>query len=199
MQRTMNASLCTLVLIDHQHRLMPIIDRHQNVLAEAAFLAATARQLDIPVIGTEQSPGKLGTLDASISRHCEVVMPKVNFDACADGLVGVLQAIDKKARRPDVVICGCEAHICLLQSAMGLIDAGFKVWVVASASGSRRPADRDLALRRLDRAGAQVITSEMAVFEWLKNCEHPKFRSVLAAVKARYSVATPPQIDYRFS
>jgi hypothetical protein len=75
--------------------------------------------------------------------------------------------------------------VCLLQTAMGLLSAGLRVFVVADACGSRSPRDHDAALERLRAAGAAVVTLEMVVFEWLRTCDHPKFREALALVKAR--------------
>ena len=171
-----------LVLVDYQQRLMPAIDRSARVLAEAELLADVAGVLGIRVLGTEQNPAGLGPNVAAIRDRCLTTLAKMHFDACADGLLDLLEAGDGRSR--DIVIAGCEAHVCLLQTTRGLLRAGWRVAVVATACGSRRADDHALAMARLRGAGAAIVSTEMVVFEWLGSCEHPKFRAALALLKA---------------
>jgi isochorismate hydrolase len=106
----------------------------------------------------------------------------MSFDACADGLLAHLNAPDKAAS-PGVVIAGCEAHVCLLQTALGVLRAGLEVWVVGQACGSRSVDNHELAMRRLQQAGAQIVSVEMVAFEWLRTCQHERFRQVLKLLK----------------
>ena len=85
--------------------------------------------------------------------------------------------------RGTIVIAGCEAHVCLLQTALDLIDDEFEVWVVTDACGSRTERNRDAAFDRLAGAGAELVTTEMVAFEWLGSCEHPSFKDVLGLIK----------------
>jgi isochorismate hydrolase len=103
----------------------------------------------------------------------------MHFDACEDGLLDLLGDM------PEVVVAGCEAHVCLLQTALGLRRAGREVWVVADACGSRTATDHALAMQRLRDAGARIVGTEMVLFEWVHDCRHPAFRQVLALVKTR--------------
>jgi hypothetical protein len=73
--------------------------------------------------------------------------------------------------------------VCLLQTALGLLRNGRRVWVVEPACGSRRPSDHRLAMQRLGAAGATLVSTEMVLFEWLRECGHPRFKSVLQLVK----------------
>jgi nicotinamidase-related amidase len=107
----------------------------------------------------------------------------MHFDACADGLLAHLHG-DPDRPVGEVVIAGCEAHVCLLQTALGLLRSGLAVWVVAPACGSRSADDHALAMRRLRAAGAVVVSLEMVAFEWLRTCEHARFRTVLQLLKA---------------
>lgn len=171
-----------LVLVDYQGRLMPMIDRHATVVREAQRLADAAQVLGVPVIGTEQNPDRLGANLDSLRQRCTATLTKTHFDACEDGL---LQALDIHAPgRPELVIAGCEAHVCLLQTTLGLLRAGRHVWVVGPACGSRTADNQALALQRLGRAGAVVVSAEMVLFEWLQHCHHPRFRDVLTLIKA---------------
>jgi len=172
------------VLVDHQARLMPAIHRGDDVIADAILLAETAELFAIPVIGTEHNPEKLGQLDCRIRGHCDAVISKLHFDACADGLLSTI-AMHAPAASSEIIICGCETHVCLLQTALSLMAAGYHLRVVASACGSRSPDDFNLALRRLDACGASIVNLEMVLFEWLRTCDHPHFKRVLARIKAR--------------
>jgi nicotinamidase-related amidase len=114
--------------------------------------------------------------------NCAVTIAKTHFDACEDGLVETMHAA--KADCGHVVVAGCEAHVCMMQTSLGLLRAGKRVWVVGSASGSRRPGDHAAAMSRLAQAGATIVTHEMVLFEWLAHCEHPRFKEVLKLIKA---------------
>ena len=184
MQRKMDAGRDVLVLVDYQARLMPAIHQGAQAVATAVLLADVARVLGVRVIGTEQNPAGLGPNVDEIRRRCELTLGKMHFDACADGLATLLAEGRPAGEVADVVIAGCEAHVCLLQTALGLLDAGHRLRVVENACGSRRPDDRAAAMRRLQAAGATLVSAEMVVFEWLRSCEHPAFREVLGLVKA---------------
>lgn len=171
-----------LVLVDYQGRLMPLIDGHATVVREAQRLADAAQLLQVPVVGTEQNAARLGPNLDCLRQPCTVTLAKTHFDACEDGL---LQTLDEVAPgRPEVVIAGCEAHVCLLQTTLGLLRAGRRVWLVGPACGSRTGDNRALALQRLAAAGAVVVSAEMVLFEWLHDCRHPRFKDVLTLIKA---------------
>lgn len=173
----------SLVLVDYQERLLPAIHRGDEVLAEALRLADCARALGIRVVGTEENPGGLGPNAPAIRERCDATVAKMHFDGCDDGLVAALRGPGQPPPA-EVVVAGCETHVCLMQTALGLLRAGFKVRVVANACGSRFPADHDLALERLREAGALVASVEMTAFEWLGTCGHERFRAVLEILKA---------------
>jgi nicotinamidase-related amidase len=178
----LEAARSQLLLVDHQQRLMPAIAEGERVLARALRLARLARSLEVPCLATEQSPGKLGPVEAPLRELCSAVLAKTHFDACAEGLLGPVQAA-AQAGREQLVVAGCEAHVCLLQTVLGLHAAGLRTWVVADACGSRDARDRDLALRRLEAAGAVIVSSEMVGFEWVRHAGHPAFRTLQALVR----------------
>ena len=184
---TMRLSHSVLVLVDYQQRLMPMISGGEAALAEALRLAELSRVLGVPVIGTEQNPAGLGPNAEALRAACTTTLAKTHFSACGDGLVEAVRAarpeLADNAPR-DVVIAGCETHVCLLQTVLGLLQAGQRCWVVGEASGSRRPADHALGLQRLQQAGATLVNREMVAFEWLGHCRHPAFKAVLPLLKA---------------
>ncbi len=184
----MVADRSVLVLVDYQTKLMPAIHDQQTVLARAELIGKTAGLVGVDVIGTAQYPERLGANVPEIASLCGAVVEKRCFGAFEDGLDAELTRREREragsGQAPDdVVIAGCEAHVCLAQTALGLLEAGRTVWVVQDACGSRRPSDAAAAMRRLAAAGAQVVTSEMVVFEWLHDSRHDRFREASALVK----------------
>lgn len=195
-----------LLLVDYQARLMPAIHEGSAVLANARRLVQMARLLKVPSFVTEENPQSLGTtvpeLQTLIAQAGGKTFPKMSFSAVADGLAELLRppvrapqgnarSLPKHLQKPGkaaperntIVIAGCEAHVCLLQTALDLLDDEFEVWVVTDACGSRSERNRDAAFDRLAGAGAELVSTEMVAFEWLRSAEHPAFAEVLALVK----------------
>ena len=191
-----------LVLIDYQARLMPAIFEGAEVLATAARLAQAASLLGVPRILTAQCPDKLGPNDPSLTQWQTHGLEKSCFDACQDGLVELLREIGTpkaspnarsvpkhlqkpvSLQRPSIVLAGVEAHICLLQTALSLLEEeDLEVWVVVDACSSRTVRSRDAAFDRLAGAGAELVTAEMVAFEWMGSADHPLFKTVQALFK----------------
>src|SRR5437764_11806975 len=176
---TIDPSRSALLLIDVQARLMPAIEDGAAIVANARRLLDAAQMLDIPVLVTEQNAKGLGpTIPELLDRANGAVFHKTSFDACRmPGFLGQLPD------RTDLVVAGCETHVCVLQTALGLIEAGRRVLLVRDAVGSRRSESKETAIRRLERHGAEIVTTEMVIFEWLQTAEHPRFRDALALVR----------------
>lgn len=192
-----------LVLVDYQERLMPVIFEGAMVVENARRLARVAQMIDVPVWGTEQNPSRLGANDAALRELCRKTLSKMHFSAVEEGLGewlrppakpqqgGNARSLPKHLQKPQqqaperntIVIAGCEAHVCLLQTALDLLEEEFEVWVVTDACSSRTERNRDAAFDRLAGAGAELVTTEMVVFEWLRTCEHPDFKDMLALIK----------------
>lgn len=204
----LDADESQLVLVDYQSRLMPAIADATGVLANAVRLARMAQALEVPICATEQNPGKLGAsadaLAAVLTEARAQVVSKMAFSACADGLGEILRPAPRKTQggnarslpkhlqkaaaepapvRNAVVIAGVEAHVCLLQTALELLEDEFEVWVVTDACGSRTERNRDAAYDRLAGNGAELVTTEMVAFEWLRSAEHPLFREIHGLIK----------------
>ena len=197
----LDADDCQLVLIDYQARLMPAIHDASAVLANARRLAQLARALQVPVWATEQNPAKLGGTEASLAALCDRIVPKMAFSG-ADELLPLLappaaaprgnaRSLPRHLQKPaapqpergTVVIAGCETHVCLLQTALLLLEAEWDVWVVQDACGSRTERNRDAAYDRLAGAGCELVTTEMVGFEWLRDCQHPRFKPWQGLIK----------------
>ena len=198
----LDAAESQLVLVDYQIRLMPAIFEDALVVANAVRLGQLARLMAVPVWGTEQNPSKLGENLAEVKALCNQTLSKMHFSGVEEGLgewlrppakpvAGNARSLPKHLQKPaadvaernTVVIAGCEAHICLLQTALDLLEDEFDVWVVTDACSSRTERNRDAAFDRLAGAGAELVTTEMVAFEWLRTAEHPAFKSVQALIK----------------
>ncbi|AMO98088.1 isochorismatase family protein [Collimonas arenae] len=174
-----NASAANLVIIDLQEKLMPVIFDNAQVLRRASVLAQAARLLAIPVIGTVQQPLRLGRTMPLIDDMLDQTIEKCSFDARAEP--AFLAALDNG--RDELVILGCEAHVCVLQTVLGLLHRQRRVKLVIDAIGSRQERDKICAIDRARAAGADIVSSEMVMFEWMRNSEHPKFREILKLIK----------------
>ena len=197
----LDADDCQLVLVDYQQRLLPVLHQGSEALARARLLAQVARLLEVPVWGTEQNPAGLGGQDPELAALSRRTFAKMAFSAAQPDLVDALRppqrpsgnarSLPKHLQKPQqvaagrntVVLAGVEAHICLLQTALGLMEQEFDVWVVTDACTSRRERDRDAAFDRLAGNGVELVTTEMVAYEWLGDAEHPCFKPVLQLVK----------------
>ena len=168
----LTAEGAVLLLIDLQERLMPVIADHEAVIARAVRLAEAATLLDVPVRATEQNPAGLGPTVPPLAGYPQQVLAKTTFSAAGDpGFAALLP-------EGQVVVAGVEAHVCVLQTVLDLLAAGRRVVWAADATGSRDPADRAAAIDRARWHGAEIVTSEMVLFEWLRDARHPRFREV---------------------
>jgi nicotinamidase-related amidase len=199
----LDAQESQLVLVDYQQRLMPAVHEGDAVIANALRLARIARVLDVPVWVTEENAQGLGATVDDLQPFAAKAIRKMQFSAAEILLErlrpparqpqgGNARSLPKHLQKPQqpstpdrgsVVLAGCEAHVCLLQTALDLLDEELEVWIVTDACGSRTERNRDAAFDRLAGAGAELVTTEMVAFEWLRTAEHPQFREVLTLVK----------------
>ncbi|WP_435017256.1 hydrolase [Tundrisphaera sp. TA3] len=171
-----------LLVVDVQERLIPAILDRDRLVANAIRLALAARMLDVPSFATEQYPQGLGPTVPELAGLFAERPAKLTFHACgAPGLVDHLGGAGIR----HVTVTGIESHICVAQTAVELLRLGYRVQVPVDAVGSRFRLDHDVALRRLERAGAVLTTTEAALFEWAETAAHPLFKRIAALVKDR--------------
>jgi isochorismate hydrolase len=180
-----DAAASLLLVVDIQQRLgdaMPGKVLHR-VLQNAMLLARSAGMLDVPVFQTEQYPQGLGATHASVAAALPQgtrVFEKLSFSCCAaDGFLAAVQ----QTRRHQAIIVGMEAHVCVLQTALGLASAGLGVFVVEDAICSRRLENYQNALDRLRQSGVTVVSAESVVYEWLASAGHEQFKAVHALLR----------------
>jgi nicotinamidase-related amidase len=178
----MDADLSCLLVVDVQTRLAPAIIAHDKVIANTAVLMKAAARLQVPMLVSEQYPRGLGPTVPELAELAEAgaIVEKVHFSCLAD------QTYAERFRglgRGQAVVAGIEAHVCVLQTCVELIEGGYRVCVVADAVSSRTPDNAALALERLRAAGAVVVSTEMVVFEWLRRAGTPEFKELSALIK----------------
>lgn len=198
----LDAQETQLVLVDYQVKLMPVIHESTQILLRAQQLAQVAALFEVPIVLTEQNSSKLGASDPRLRSLSNQVIQKMSFSACQEGLSESLRPQRNQQRsgnarslpkhvtqkqeaqeRSTILIAGCETHVCVLQTALDLLDEEFDVCVVTDACGSRTQANKDAAFDRLASHGAELVTTEMVVFEFLKTCEDSRFKQALEIIK----------------
>lgn len=163
-----------LLVVDMQARLLPAIAGHEAVLASVKWLVGAASRLGVATLATEQYPQGLGGTEDSLRAllGAESVSAKIRFSCGAGRCFGG----DEAPRQRQVIVCGIEAHVCVLQTCADLVAHGRKVFVVADAIGSRSPNDAALAVERMRGFGVEVVSREMVAFEWLRQAGTNEFR-----------------------
>ena len=171
------ASESVVLIVDLQNRLLPAIHEGNTVLSEATWLVDVAQTIGVPVLATEHCPGRIGLTDQELRSRlpANCIVEKTHFSAVAEGTL--LQAAG--ANRPQWIVIGTEAHVCVQQTVLDLLAMERQVFVVEEAVGSRRPRDKALALGRMQQNGAEIVSREMVAFEWLESADNPMFRDVL--------------------
>ena len=180
--RLLTSEASALIIVDVQERLIPAIADGEAVVRRIEILAQAAARLGVPVLATEHYPAGLGRTLPSLGAFVPETerFEKISFAALrAPAFRARLEALG----RSQMVVAGSEAHVCVLQTALSLAEAGYQTFIVADATGSRDPANAQAALARMARAGIEAITTEMAVFEWLARADRPEFKELLALIK----------------
>jgi nicotinamidase-related amidase len=167
-----------LLIVDFQSKLMPAIHEGAAAIANAKRLIETAKLLDVPTLFTEQNAKGLGGTVSELAPDDSILMHKMHFDACREP-----SFFNRLKSRRSVIVAGCEAHVCVQQTVLGLLHAGLSVYVVRDALGARHPENKETAIRRMERHCAEIVTTEMVVFEWLASANHPRFREAIALIK----------------
>ncbi len=171
-----------LAIIDLQGKLAVSVQNYQAVFARLAILIPAIRTMDIPIIWVEHVPEKLGPTHPEIARHLDGLVPlrKDTFNAC---LNPEFQSQLEQHKPDQVITVGVESHVCVLQTAEGLLRQGIGVQVVSDAVSSRNEFDRQIAMDRLCQGGAKLTSTEILLFELLQSPKHPQFREVLSLLK----------------
>ena len=173
----LNAEQSQLLVIDLQTKLAPAIDLTDEVERAAIWLLQVAGLCQVPALATEHYPKGLGHSLPSILEWLtpDAVLEKIHFSACREP--HIQQRLAESGRR-QVVVVGTETHVCVLQTVMDLLAAGYQVFVVTDAVGSRTAENKQLGLNRMQQAGAVLVSREMVAFEWLERAGTELFRQI---------------------
>jgi nicotinamidase-related amidase len=168
-----------LVVVDVQEGFRPAIPGFDRIAAATATMVRGAAAMDVPIVVTEQYPKGLGPTVPEVAEHLpdgvEPLAKTVFSAASADGFA--------LGGREQAIVCGIEAHVCVNQTVLELLDGGLEVHVVTDAVGSRSPADRELGIAKAERAGAWPTSVETALFELLREAGTPEFKEIQKLVK----------------
>jgi nicotinamidase-related amidase len=184
--RVVNREDAVLVVVDVQERLVPAIDRelYERSIRNFKIVIEAAGTLGIPIVLTEQYPKGLGRTVPDVVQALEGKaferIEKVSFSCGRDE--GFLAAIAKTARR-QVVIVGMETHVCVYQTSLDLINAGYEVFVLDDAVSSRFLHNYQSGIAALRDAGAVVVSTETAVFQWMKVAGTPEFKKISSLLR----------------
>ena len=168
---------CILLLVDLQEKLTPHIHDSRNIANNCEWLIRVAQKLQVPTLACEQYPKGLGHTEASIRTRLEKsqLIEKTCFSAARNIIF-----IDKLAElnKSQIIICGIEAHVCVLQTAIDLLQMDYQIFVVADAIGSRSPDDKYYAIQRMLQKNVSIVTKEMVLFEWLEDSNSNLFKEI---------------------
>jgi nicotinamidase-related amidase len=178
----MSAGDTGLLVIDVQEKLIPLIPSADRMIQNVSFLVDAAKILSMPIQATEQYPKGLGGTVLPLAGKLPTRPEKTAFSCCA--IPEVVNGF-RGAARPKVLLAGIETHVCVQQTALDLLALDFRVYIAADAVASRSSFDHDLALARMERAGAVITSSESAVFEWVGGAGSPQFKEISRLVQDR--------------
>jgi isochorismate hydrolase len=186
MRMRMERDNAHLLIIDIQEKLVPAVVEAEPLIAAASRLIAIARRLDVAITVSEQYPRGLGPTVAPVREalgNAAAVLDKVHFSCMRDEKLRQRMHTLRAGGRNQVVIAGMETHVCVMQTALGLLADGYEVFIAADAVSSRSARDIEFALRRMEAAGAALVTGEMVTFEWLDKAGTPEFKELQQLIK----------------
>lgn len=169
-----------LIVVDVQTKLLPAVRQGELLTHNVLRLLKGAKLLGVPTFATQQYPKGLGPTIPELTPYLDQTWDKRAFSiAECDELFAKL----RDAGIFKVLVCGVETHVCVAQSVLDLLANGFRTFVAVDATSSRQAADAEIALRRLDSAGATLTTTEAALFELCETSLHPQFKAISELVK----------------
>lgn len=171
-----------LVVIDVQEKLARVMHDRETLVVNLQKLILGFQALNLPILWLEQNPTRMGATVPGIQELLkdQPAIAKMSFGAYGEPLfIENLEAIGRR----QVLLAGIETHVCVYQTAAECLHRGYEVSVVADAVSSRKPADREVGLARIQADGGKVTCVEMALFELMRTAEHPAFKEILKIVR----------------
>lgn len=179
---TLDPRRTALLVIDLQEKLLPAIASHERVLANSLLLLRLASVIELPVVLTTQYKRGLGETVGPVRELAQAdALDKTSFGCFGDE---AFRAHLRALGRDQLLVAGIESHICVTQTVLGALSAGYRVHVASDAVGSRTEANRQVGLSRMERAGALVSSAEMALYELLGGSDGAAFKAMLPHLRA---------------
>lgn len=178
--------VCHLLVVDIQEKLLPAMADPEAVRENGLRLVKAARHFGVPVTFSEQYPRGIGHTAKPLLEAAgpdAAVFEKLEFSCGRNDALKARAAEIRRKGRKQLLICGIEAHVCVLQSAVGFADLGYDVVIAVDATSSRAPFSRDMMLARLVSSVIMPVTTEMVIFEWLGKAGTPDFKALLPLIK----------------
>ncbi|MFN0199451.1 MAG: hydrolase [Planctomycetaceae bacterium] len=172
-----------LLVIDVQEKLLPHIHESESVVHRCRQLVLGAQTLHVPVWATEQYPRGLGPTTPELATLLPPPIEKLSFSAMP--VLDWHQESEANSNRYQVVLCGVESHVCVMQTALDLLANGFRVYLAADAVGSRNRLDWEMAIARLSASGATITTTESVLFEWCEVAGTDEFKAISRIVTGK--------------
>jgi nicotinamidase-related amidase len=171
-----------LLVIDMQDKLLHAIDGQEFVLQQTEKMMKYANALEIPIVITEQYKKGLGESNSKIQTEAnkEQIFEKITFSAFD---TEDINAAIKKYNPKTIVICGVETHICVCQTAIAGLSKGYDIRIIADAVGSRTEFNKQIGIKRMEKAGVVIDSTESILYEWLQMAGTPEFKKILPIVK----------------
>lgn len=178
----MSAADTGLLVVDVQEKLIGLLPEHRRIVWNIRRLLDGAKLFGLPMLATEQYPKGLGGTTADLAERLGPIAAKTTFSCAAcDAIAAELERLPVR----NWLVVGIEAHVCVLQTVMDLLSAGFRVFLAVDAVGSRHEVDCRVALQRMESAGATLTTVESALFEWCVDSTAPQFKQLSQLIKEK--------------
>ncbi len=183
-RRPLEAGQCALVVVDIQEKLLPPIFNKESLVKNSQLLIRLAKILSLPILATTQYSKGLG---ATVPEIASLLTDVVTYDKLEFGCFGNdtfrSQVKSLPGNRNTLLLCGMESHICVMQTALGALNAGYLVHVASDAVGSRAEWNWKIGLQRMKAAGAVISSTEMMMYELLRCSGTPQFKELLRYLK----------------
>jgi nicotinamidase-related amidase len=176
-----DSSHCIVLVIDLQPKFLAAIHEVDRVLDRSKFLCQVAALMEVPVLGSEQYPERMGGTDSTLTDYVVDPVRKMEFSAMNNP--AFIAKLEKTGRKQAIVV-GIETHICVSQTCLGLLHAGYQVAVCPDATSARTQDRHKLGMERLRDAGVVPVHTEALSYEWMRSADDPRFRSMLEIVKS---------------